>query len=137
LWGFRDWRAWALASDEETLEFFTDKHMRERGVQATKRWRDAIDAVRKKYSGYKDQIEKRWAGILQRFAIPAEAEQALRDPVCNTTWVTAALDAVMTGDGASAAFRDEEFLRANCAWASFLASKWIEENPSAASAWLA
>jgi hypothetical protein len=130
LGSFRDWRAWALASDEETLEFFTEKFEKERGVQATKRWRPAIEDLRKKYSGYKNQIEKRWAGVLQRFAISAEAEQALRDPTVNITWVVAALEEAMMGDGAIAAFRDEEFLLVNGVWCSFLTSKWIEENPS-------
>ena len=132
LWTFRNWRAWALVSDEETLKFLTDKFVRERGVQATTKWRAAVEAVRRKYSGYKDAIEKRWADVLQRFAIPAEAEQALRDPQLNPTWVEAALEAMMMGDGAIAAFRDEDFLRANGVWASLLMSKWIEENPSEA-----
>jgi hypothetical protein len=125
---FRSWRAWTLASDEETLEFFTEKLAKERGVQATKRWRNAIEDFRKKYSGYKVQIEKRWADILQRFAIPPEAEQALREP--HGTWVEAALEAAMTGDGAIAAFRDEDSLYTSSAWASLLTSRWIEENPS-------
>ena len=128
LGSFRSWRAWALASDEETLEFFTDKFEKERGVQATKRWRTAIEDLRKKYSGYKDQIEKRWADILQRYAIPPEAEQALREP--HITWVEAFLEAAMTGDGATAVFRDEDFLNTSCVWAPLLTSKWIEENPS-------
>ena len=128
LGSFRSWRAWALASDEETLEFFTDKFEKERGVQATKRWRTAIEDLRKKYSGYKDQIEKRWADILQRYAIPPEAEQALREP--HITWVEAFLEAAMTGDGATAVFRDEDFLNTSCVWTPLLTSKWIEENPS-------
>jgi hypothetical protein len=125
---FRSWRAWAVASDEDTLEFFTEKFEKERGVQATKRWRTAIEDLRKKYSGYKDQIEKRWADVLQRFAILPEAEQALREP--HSTRVEAVLAAAMTGDGAIAAFRDEDFLYTSSAWASLLTSKWIEENPS-------
>jgi hypothetical protein len=127
LTSFRNWRAWALASDEETLEFFTAKLKKERGVQAAKKWRTAIEDLRKKYSGYKDQIEKRWANVLHRFAIPPDAEQALRKP--HITWVEAALEAAMTGDGALAAFRDEDFLHASSAWATLLTSKWIEENP--------
>jgi hypothetical protein len=129
---FRSWRAWALVSDEKTLEFFTEKLEKERGVQAAKGWRTAIEDLRKKYSVYKDQIEKRWADILQRYAIPPAAEQALREP--HGTWVEAALEAAMTGDGATAVFRDEDFLYSSCVWAPLLTSKWIEENSSDPSA---
>lgn len=131
LTGFRSWRAWALVVDEGGLERLTQKFTSERG-EGTAQWRAAIDAVRRDYSGYKYQVEKKWADVLRRFAIPAEAEQALRDLQLNPTWVEAALEAAMLGDGAIAAFRDEDFLGANGAWASFLTSRWIDENPSEA-----
>jgi hypothetical protein len=128
--GFRSWRAWALTINEAGLESFTEKFAKERGGQATTRWRSAIEEVREKYSGYKDQIEKRWAEVLERFAVPVGAERALRDPLLNPTWVEAVLDALMTGGETIATFRDEDSLCANSTWVSLLTSKRIEENPS-------
>lgn len=117
---FRSWRAWVLANNEETFDFFRKRLEKECGLQAVRRWRDVIERVRQHYSGYKDQIDKRWAGVLQRLGISAETESGLCKPP--EQWVEAALEELLTANRGAGfcSFRDEDVLIARGDWASFL-----------------